>query len=585
MTLERIFIPLLSGGLRDSAADQGGMGLTEAIELENGYFDTPSSLTIRRGSAEGDRLMDDAGVPAPITSIPFLEFFPDRGKIFVIGHSTVTSKHYIYEVGTDGKNEASPGSDISPIVVLPSPYDVADPVVFTGASWFNKTFYVTDVAQTKGMIRFNGDTGVVDQPLFTLGQGPEGPLKPIKIFVHNNHLMILGYGDENQPQAFDLLRISLPGIPDQFDSVDHFGIGDSQEPLTNGLSLGQHGMLFKERRIHRLSGQVSGNLAFPEIDKNRGTVNARSAVFYEGLVWFLSEEGFARTGLSGPSELVLDKVKLSFASFDNFQNCWVQVNTPERMVVFACHEAGESGTFPNLLVQVDTRTMNWVVRDYLTSAGKLFSMAAAKVPQITGVAVGLGPSGPPILTAPTAILVYGWTSNWTEGDSSAGIRTIHESRDTSDSDEFSPESFAEDGSVDVGTTFVVLTGKHPGSIYEERVRHEKNGVFSVWSSIGEVRTLQGAPIIWIVGCSFAGIQLAISNPNWRGGSNIQIEANIAGSGWILIRTIVDAPGVFNTTISVVCGEGLWEFRCKSVITNRSGFADSPLSDVESCTPC
>lgn len=584
MSLERIFIPLLSGGLRDSAADQGGMSLTEAIELENGFFDTPSSLTIRRGSVDGDRLMDD-GVPDPITSIPFLEFFPDRGKIFVIGHSTVTSKHYIYEVGTDGQNEASPGSDIDPIVALPAAYDVALPVVFTGAAWFNKTFYVSDVDRLKGMIRFNGDTGGVDQPLFELGAGPEGPLKPIKIFVHNNHLMILGYGDENMPEGFDVLRTSLPGIPDDFDSVDHFGIGDSQEPLTNGLSLGQHAMLFKERRIHRLSGQLAANWAFPEIDKNRGTVNSRSAVFYEGLVWFLSEEGFARTGLNGPSELLLDKVKLAFASFDNFQNCWVHVNTPERMVVFACHEAGESGTFPNLLVQVDTRTLNWTVRDYLASAGKLFAMAAAKIPQVSGVAAGLGPTGPPTLTAPSSIVIFGWTSNWTEGDSSPGIRTIHESRDTSDSPFFSPEPFAEDGSVDVGTLLLVLTGKHPGAIYEEHVRHEKNGIFSVFSDTGEVKTLQATPGIEIDGCSFAGIQLGIFNPNYRGGSNIQIEQNIGGLGWVLVKTINDAPVTFATTISVICGGALNEFRCKSVITNRSGFADSSLSAVVDCTPC
>lgn len=585
MSLERIFIPLLSGGLRDSAADQGGMALTESIELENGFFNTPSSLTIRRGSVDGDRLMDDAGIPAPITSVPFLEFFPDRGKIFVIGHSTNTSKHYIYEVGTDGQNEASPGSDISPIVALPSPYDVANPVLFTGASWFNKTFYVTDVQQLKGMIRFNGDTGVVDQPTFLLGAGPEGPLKPIKVFSHNNHLMILGYGDENMPQAFDLLRTSLPGSPDDFDSADFFGIGDSQEPLTNGLSLGQHGLLFKERRIHRLSGQIAANFAFPEIDKNRGTINSRSAVFYEGMVWFLSEEGFARTGLNGPSELLLDKVKLSFASFDNFQNCWVHVNTPERMVVFACHESGETGTFPNLLVQVDMRTLNWVVRDYLASGGKLFSMAAAKVPQVTGAATGIGPSNPPILTAPTAITNQGWTSNWTEGDTSAGIRTIHESRDKSLTPGFGgPASFAEDGSVDVGTTLLVLTNKNPGATYEERVRHEKNGVFSIFSSVGEIKTLQETPTLEIAGCSFAGVELIISNPNQRGGSNIEIEQNFNGGAFFVVKTIIDAPGAFGTTIPVICGD-LLGFRCKSVITNRTGFADSPLSGVDDCTPC
>lgn len=577
MTIERKYIPLLSGGIRDSAADQGGMGLTEALELENGFFNTPSSLTIRRGSVDGDRLLDDAGVPAPVTSIPFLGFFPDRGKIFAIGHSTATSKHYAYEVGTDGQNEASPGSDLAPIVPLPSPYDVALPVLFTGASWYNKRFYMADVAQTHGLFSFNGDTGTVDQPLVELGAGPPASLKPRKVFVHNNHLILLGYGDENMPISSDIMRSSLPGDPDTFDSQDFFNIGDNQEPLVNGLSLGAHAMLFKERRVHRLSGQVAANWAFPEIDKNRGTVNTRSAKFYEGLVWFLSEEGFARIGLNGPSELIVDKAKLAFASFDNFQHCWVEVNIPERMIVFACHEAGESGTFPNLLVQVDTRTLNWVVRDYLASGGKLFSMAAEAVPQVAGVAAALGPTGPPVLAAPTNITVNNWRSNWAEGDSSAGIRTLHQSRDT----DVPAEVFIDDGAVDVGTLFVDMpTLKHPGAIYSERVRHEKNGIFSIFDT-GEVKTLLAAPGVSIDAIRAFDFDVGVFQGNFRGGASIVIELQIAGSGFIIQQTILNAPAVFTITLPLFITGVLYEVRGKAT---RTGFADSAFSAIASFTP-
>lgn len=577
MTLGRKYIPLLSGGISDSAADQGGMDLTAALELENGFFNTPSSLSLRRGSVDGDRLMDD-GVPAPVTSVPFLEFFPDRGKLFAIGHSTVTSRHYAYEVGTDGQNEAAPGSDILPVSNLPAAYDIATPAVFTGAAWFNKTFYATDVSRARGMFRFNGDTGVLDTPLFELGAGPPTSLRPIKIFVHNNHLIILGYGDENTPEAPDTMRSSLPGIPDQFDSVDHFSIGDSQEPLTNGLSLGAHGLLFKERRVHRLSGQVAGNWAFPEIDKKRGTVNARSAKLYDGIVWFLSEEGFAQIGLSGPSRLIVDKAKLAFASFDNFENCWVAVNAPERMVVFACHEKGESGTFPNLLVQVDARTLNWVVRDYLASGGKLFSMAAAEVPQITGAATGLGPVAPPVLTAPDSITANTWNSNWTEGDTSAGIRTIHESRNTDQG-----ESFVEDGAVDVGTLTVSITGKDGGSTYEEQVKHEKNGLFSVPSNVGEVKTLLTAPQLVLDGATAAGIDVTVANgANFKGKCNIQLELKIAASPFFLVKTINQAPQFFATTIGGVVCDQVHQVRCRAV---KAGFTDSAFSNIVSVTPC
>lgn len=584
--IERKYIPLVSGGISDSAADQGGMDLTAALELENGFFNTPSSLTVRRGSVDGDRLMDDTPVTTlPVTSIPFLSFFPDRGKIFAIGHSTSRSKHYAYEVRTDGQNDAAPGSDLAFAAVLPSAYDVGTPAFFTGAAWFNKTFYASDVAQLKGVFRFNGDTGVLDFPLFTLGSGPAAPLRPIKMFVHNNHLILLGYGDENMPQAPDTMRSSLPGDPDAFDSIDHFSIGDSQEPLTNGLSLGAHAMLFKERRVHRLSGQIAANWAFPEIDKTRGTVNSRSAVFYDGLVWFLSEEGFARINLSGPSELFVDKTKLSFASFDNFQNCWVEVNVPERMVVFACHEIGETGTFPNLLVQVDTRTGNWVVRDYLAAGGKLFSMAAARVPQVSGVAANLGPTDPPIIAAPTLITETGWTSNWAEGDSSAGIRTLHESRSLDARLPFGPlPAFVEDASVNVGTLLVAITGKNEGVLHEERVLHEKNGIFSSPSATQEVKTLLAAPELVLDGASAAGIDVSCFNANSFGkGVKIQFELKIDVGPFVLARSVNDPPRVFAVTIGgVICSAVVHSVRAKAV---RTGFPDSAFSNTITAIPC
>lgn len=591
MGLKRRPIQLVSGGLNEAAADLGGMDPAEALTLKNVYFDTPSVVSVRRGSVDGDRMMDDNGIPAPVTSVPFCDFFESQGKIFAIGHSTAEDKHYVYELTTDGINPAGPG-DISP-VSIPSAggftYDVAEAVLFAGEGWYNKKFYAADIDGAIGMIEYDGDLGTATLPVFTLGIGPAAPLRPKYLFTHRNHLILLGYGDENTPNAPDLLRSSKIGQPSQWDASDFFGVGNTDEPLLTGISVGAFALLFKQFRIFRMSGSLASNWAFKEIDPDRGAVNHRCTTYYDDWVWFLSSDGFARVGINGPSELLVDKAKLSFASFDNFQNCWVEANVPERMVVFACHEIGAADTFPSLLVQIDTRTGRFVTREYLAAGPiTLVSMHAARVPQVAPVAGGLGPSGPPTIGAATAISGTGWTSNWTNGDLTAGTTTRHETRDVDEAG-----AFVQDASELVPDTDTILTGKEPGTIYEERVRHERNGIFSIYdppSGGQEVKTDPPvAPELFIFGASAGGIELTITHDNHAGVGDIKIfqktdlaPCPVVGGTYVLVRTIVNAQQLENTVIGgITCGLA-YQFKCTWV---RTGFTDSADSNEECADPC
>ncbi|MCP4901239.1 MAG: hypothetical protein GY906_30080, partial [bacterium] len=181
MTIVRRPIKIISGGLDEAAADLGGMDPSEALELRNAFFDTMSTVSVRRGSNDGDPMVDDNGTPAPVTSVPYHDFFPSQGQIFAIGHSTAESKHYIYQLTTLAEEPTTPGNDVSP-VIMPATYDVATPVKFSGVPWYNRRYYVADVAGVHGMIEFNGDTGVATLPLYTLGTGPAAALRPIKLF-------------------------------------------------------------------------------------------------------------------------------------------------------------------------------------------------------------------------------------------------------------------------------------------------------------------------------------------------------------------------------------------------------------------
>ena len=595
MGLKRRPIQLVSGGLNEAAADLGGMDPSEALTLKNVYFETPSVVSIRRGSVDGDRMMDDNGVPAPVTSVPFCDFFESQGKIFAIGHSTAEDKHYVYELTTAGINPAGPG-DISPKIIPTASvsgkhYNTAEPVLFNGEGWYNKKFYAADVDGAIGMIEFNGDLGTVAFPEFTLGSGPAAPLRPKYLFTHRNHLILLGYGDENTPIAPDLLRSSKIGQPSQWDGSDFWQVGNTEEPLLTGISVGNFAVLFKQFRIFRMAGSHAANWSFVAIDPDRGAVNHRCATYYDDWVWFLSSEGFARIGISGPSELFVDKAKLSFAAFDNFQNCWVEANVPERMVVFACHEVGAAGTFPTLLVQVDTRTGRFVTREYLAAGPiTLISMHAARVPQVGAVVAGLGPSGPPTIGAATVVSGTGWTSNWTNGDLTAGTTTRHETRDVDEAG-----SFAQDASEVVPDTDTVISGMTPGTIYEERVRHERNGIFSIYSPASGGQEVKTDPpvapyTLYISGSGPGGVTLVVRHLNHEGVGNIEIWERTAvapcpasAGSWFLAKTILNAMELETTVISgMICGKA-YQFKARWV---RTGFTDSAYGVDEPCVvPC
>ena len=593
MGLQRRPVQVVSGGLNEAAADLGGMDPSEALSLKNVYFDTPSTVSIRRGSVDGDRMMDDNVAPAPVTSVPFCDFFESQGKIFAIGHSTAEDKHYIYELTTAGINPAGPG-DISPVIIPDAgafTYNVAEPVMFNGEGWYNKKFYAADVAGAIGMIEYDGDTGVASFPTFILGSGPAAPLRPRYLFTHRNHLILLGYGDEQTPYVPDLLRSSSIGQPSQWDGDDFWNVGNTEEPLFTGVSVGNFAVLFKQFRIFRMSGAHALNWAFVEIDPDRGAVNHRCASYYGDWVWFLTSEGFARVGLSGPSELLVDKAKLAFASFDNFQNCWVEANVPERMIVFACHEIGAADTFPSLLVQVDTRTGRFVTREYLAAGPvTLVSMHAARVPQVAGVAAGLGPSGPPTIAAATVISGTGWTSNWVNGDLTAGTTTRHETRDVDEAG-----SFAQDASDLVPDTDTIITGKEPGTIYEERVRHERNGIFSIYSPASGGQEVKTDPpvapfALFITGSGPGGISLQVRHSNHQGVGDIQIwqRSDVSAcppslASYFLVKTISNAMEFEDTTIGgIICGRA-YQFKARWV---RTGFTDSAYGVDEPCVvPC
>lgn len=562
--IRRIPIPLVAGGISDNAADQGGMDSAEALVVRNAFFQHPTTVSVRRGSANGDAMQDDQGTPADVTSVPFLDYWQDQQVILAVTHSTIQNKHYLHRLNTDATTPTR--------FALPAAYDVAAPVLITGAGWFNVEYYLADIAQAKGLVKFNGTTASLIS--LDLGGGA-GVLKPKKVFVHRNHLCILGYGDAVTEIAPDLFRYSNIGVPDVFDAGDFEGIGDSDEPLTNGISVDEFGLLFKERRIYRLEGAGRQSWSIVPIDRNRGCVNPRAATVYEGAAWFISDQGFCRTSLGGPSELLIDQVRVRWGEVDFLANSWVAPIPEERLVAFGVHRQPSAGEFPDVLYCVDVRTGRWSEREY-----QLGMMHAASIPQTTYQ----GPSDPPTAAPATVITTTGWTANWTNGDTRDGVSTRHETLDNDDPGGM----WVQDASEPVPTTTTPITGKLSGRDYQERYRHERGGLFSQYSADQQVKTLLDVPNKAVTGLNdpVNKVSIVIFNDNEFGDVVLERAPDVAGSPgtYADIYTFV-LPGAlaehFDTTAT--CSLYYW-YRVRATRTGWTDSAPSSATRVLACDP-
>lgn len=546
----RLPVPLVSGGINDAAADQGG-GMTpyDNLELKNGLWQTPSVLSVRRGSyLSATAYQDDQGTPADVTSLCHLDYWEGAQALIVLGHSTVTDKHYLYVADPDGDNPQRKA--------MPAAYNVASPVKFSTVGWFGDRFYGCDVGQSLGMWKFNTTTVTVYQA------DGANTTKPKMIFKHMNHLMMIGANRDGTVGA-DQLLFSNIGDPDTVAATNFEGIGADEEPLTIGVSLGEYAMLFKDREIYQLSGSGRQSWHFRPIDLDRGCIGPRHAIRYGPYVWFVSEQGFCRVGAGGPSQLIVDRVRLKWDGLDNLDNVFVTVDPHRRLVIFGVHEVGASGTYASKLLGVDWRTGAWTELPYGFNATH-----GAAVPQGGAPA----PAAPPTYVAETSVGTNGWTANWTNGETRSGTSTRHESQDVDGGG-----GFIEDKELGTGVTTTPISGKLSGRHYKERVRHERFGLYSVYSAEGDVYTKCGTPVMDAFSDGLGNVDVWVDVPDGYPGTVVIQRATTEFGAYSTVHTIA----------SPVSGCNYWQdspapgtYWYKAYVT-RTSHADSDFSNANS----
>lgn len=169
----------------------------------------------------------------------------------------------------------------------------ADPPVISMAESYGKVFLAHDdpIITTRASTYsydLASDTLAVVQA--DLDGGGNADLKFRGVTRHLEYLVGWGYGSasENRPE---LVRISQPGDPTDFQPEWYFIIGDRNDPVTRCTPVGGTLACFKESETYELFGSGRSNFGVRMLDPQYGLPVSRACVNVSGLLFAWTNEG------------------------------------------------------------------------------------------------------------------------------------------------------------------------------------------------------------------------------------------------------------------------------------------------------
>lgn len=132
------------------------------------------------------------------------------------------------------------------------------------------------------------------------GDGPV-PLKFYGVEPYLDYLLGWGYGDPDKDDAPSIIRVSLPGLTDQFDPQHYIPAGQPDDPIITVKRIPDGALVFKRLETYRFVGTTRPTFGVVLADALHGLVGPRLAITVGGVVYFWSAEG-PRRSAGGPSE-------------------------------------------------------------------------------------------------------------------------------------------------------------------------------------------------------------------------------------------------------------------------------------------
>lgn len=215
----------------------------------------------------------------------------------------------VHTVDAEGAIVSSPGS-------LAGWAPAARPTVH--AAVLNQALFVVDEDRLEGLTVYdpvgNLGGGTLFQPTFDFDLSGTGhaPLTARFIIAHLNHLWVLGYGDETDPDRPEYARFSYLGLVADghgagdagsggvagstglFDAEDALPLADRGELLLFGSSAPGRLLLCTNRQAGVVFGTDYASWRYDRIDAERGIVNSLAGAEADGVAYWWSQLGPSR---------------------------------------------------------------------------------------------------------------------------------------------------------------------------------------------------------------------------------------------------------------------------------------------------
>lgn len=431
------------------------------------------------GSAVAMTLMDDQGAPAACTSVVLVKDFSDGA--LAIGHSTVTSKVYLYRVDSlfTGYYDIAGAFHASATAVPVGVLWAASPTapVCTIAELLNIAF----IARTDAATATTQDFATQRFDLTSLaaltadldGTGAKS-VYALGVFSFHGHLWLWGYDKGNVAATAyrpELLRFGGPdgGLLTD-DGKGTFTVGhrvrSAREAIVGACVAGEVAYIGTTYSLWPVIGygRDSWDKSKP-LDESFGFIGIQAAVNAGGVLYYWSPRGPARCEFPGKPEPLWDALPVTIPAIVDAEKI-VAAYDPDRDQVLWYYKGGVSSG-NQLLVAYDVERDCFLGPD--TDQGVLVGCAGLVGKVISAnAAAAAGPAGPPTTPSTTAVGSTAATANWVNGDSSVGVTTLIEYRVQGTI----PWTTA--GSASAGVTSLTLTGLSAATAYEWRASHLKN---------------------------------------------------------------------------------------------------------------
>lgn len=344
MSTERVAIPFSGGLQREVGAPQAPAGSME--NLVDCYI-RKGKLTIRRGVA-GALSFDDTNGTA-ITHVLGGQTLRGQRMTLVVGYQGDSNasdfgKVFVYQMDAN----ADVSKRIGTWFTVSDPANDPVPTIVTAES-FGRAFFAHDQYR----INKRAATQVFDP--FTGGQledvtadlnndGTSDPVRFRGVVSHLDYLFGWGYGTVDEDRA-EIVRVSRPGAPRQFDPNWYFIPGSRRDPTTAAVPAGGNLLVLKEAETHVIQGSGRDNFGIERIDEHFGCLDPRLAVSVRGTAFFWSSEG-PRASQGGVSQSVSNALALKeedpsgLVAEGNLNDAFAQYIPEEEIVLFQFGQRG-----------------------------------------------------------------------------------------------------------------------------------------------------------------------------------------------------------------------------------------------------